>query len=693
MFNFLNSAVLIAAAAALIPLLIHLFSRRKVRVVEFSSLRHLKKMQKRQVRRLKIRQLLLLLLRMLIILLAVLAFARPATQGGYIGSHAGVSAAIVLDRSASMQRQVRDGRLFELARQRTREILQGFGESDEVILIPFDRKTYFPSGERFFSSDIALGILDELTPGFDAGNLDAALADALDMMGRAGNLNKELYIVTDRQAGSGDGPIDSLPSDITVYMVELPVEIDGNCGVIDLDLGGQLIEVGSEFNIKSVVQNYDARPKSEMLASLFIDGTRVMQTEFEVEASGQVTVPFRHTVARPGFHSGYVDLADDDFVPDNRLYFSFRLPEQFNVLVVDGDGGGDVVRLALVPSENAARYWSVKTVTPDDLASVRFPQYDAVVLSGVHSLGRVETGRLKRFVDGGGGLFIILGAGTEDSFFDENLRPLFGMQYVAPAPENFSGVGYFSLERFDYGHPIFKPFAGLHRDTLPTFRFFALPTLRDGDNNRDLAFFSNNAPAMVEAAHGRGKMILLAASILPRYSDLAGHSFFVPLVIRTMEYLAGDLSDYEVENYVGENIIRTVAGDAAGFGTVTMVAPDERTYRIAGVEKTGQMLYDCRPIDQPGIYLLKNRARTVGLFPVNLVPGEGEPAALEPDILAEALGIDTYRLIAYEADPAAAVSETRFGRELWKIFLWAVVVLLAVEMIFARETTPETDQA
>jgi len=42
MFNFLNSAVLIAAAAALIPLLIHLFSKRKVRVVEFSSLKHLK---------------------------------------------------------------------------------------------------------------------------------------------------------------------------------------------------------------------------------------------------------------------------------------------------------------------------------------------------------------------------------------------------------------------------------------------------------------------------------------------------------------------------------------------------------------------------------------------------------------------------------------------------------------------------
>ena len=77
MLGFLNSTILLAAAAALIPLIIHLFSRRRVKIVPFSSLRHLKAMQRRQVRRLRIRQLLLLIIRMLIILAVVLAFARP----------------------------------------------------------------------------------------------------------------------------------------------------------------------------------------------------------------------------------------------------------------------------------------------------------------------------------------------------------------------------------------------------------------------------------------------------------------------------------------------------------------------------------------------------------------------------------------------------------------------------------------
>ncbi|MCH7948133.1 MAG: BatA domain-containing protein, partial [candidate division Zixibacteria bacterium] len=54
MFSFLNAGFLLAAAAALIPLIIHLFSKRKVKLIEFSSLKHLKAMQRRQVRRLKI---------------------------------------------------------------------------------------------------------------------------------------------------------------------------------------------------------------------------------------------------------------------------------------------------------------------------------------------------------------------------------------------------------------------------------------------------------------------------------------------------------------------------------------------------------------------------------------------------------------------------------------------------------------
>ncbi len=692
MFNFLNSAVLIAAAAALIPLLIHLFSRRRVKIVPFSSLKHLKEMQKRQVRRIKIRQLLLLVLRMLIILAAVLAFARPATRGGYIGSHAGVSGVVLLDKSASMQRQVKDGALFDLAKTKSGEILKNFGQGDELLLIPFDRQAYFPAGEQFFSREVAENILKAQTAGFDSGNIGEAYKKGLEMLARAKNLNKEFYLISDFQANSLPAAPESLPGNISLYLAELPVETDGNCGVAGVNLGGQLIEVGNEFAVDAEIRNYDNRAKNEQLASLFIDGTRVMQSEFQIEAMGKQTVQFKHTVPTAGFHSGWVEIGDDAYPPDNRYYFTFRIPEQFNVLIVNGDGSGNLVRLALVPSEELNRYWSVKIIPPEALSSVKLNDFEAVVLAGVADLGAVETLQLQRFMDDGGGLFFILGANIKAEYFNDNFGSKTDLNIIKPAPKAFSGAGYYSLERLDYAHPVFKAFAQFQKENLPAIKFYALPTLKEGPHCRKLAYFSNGSPALTEAGFGAGRMIVMTAPLRPEYSDLAAHSFFVPLVIRTMEYLAGAESSYELKNYVGDKVTRTVSSKVSRAEAAELIAPDKSVYGIAGSEKGDEITYDCHPIEIPGIYQLQSDGRVIDIFPANVAESESDLTAAGPEQVAKALGIKKYAVLLYGRPSGAVVTEARYGRELWKVFLWAAVILLAVEMILAREKEPESDE-
>jgi hypothetical protein len=693
MFNFLNSAVLIAAAAALIPLLIHLFSKRQVKVVPFSSLKHLKEMQKRQVRRIKIRQLLLLILRMMIILAAVLAFARPATRGGYIGSHAGVSSVILFDRSASMNRQVKDGRLFDLAKTRASEILKNFGQNDQVILIPFDRETYFPAGQQFFSRDIAANILGTLTPGYDSGNIGEALKKGIELLSGTQMLNKELYLISDCQQNSFPEKLDSLPANIAFYLVELPVETDGNCGAVGVDMGGQLIEVGSEFTIKAEIANYDNRTKNEQLVSLFIDEARVSQSEFSISPKGKETVTFKSAVATTGFHSGYIEIGDDAFPADNRFYFSFRIPEQFNILIVSGDQSGELIGTALVPDEALARYWSVKTITPDQVGSIRWREYDAVVLAGIRSLGQVETSQLIRYISGGGGLLFVPGPALDLQYYNENFGNKCDLLFLKAAPAEFSGAGYYALEGFDYGHPILAPFSEYQGEPLPSYKFYALPTVKDGNANRDLARFSNGQPAISEAAYGQGKIITITGLINPEYSDLTAHSFFVPFTIRTTEYLAGNVSSYEFKNLVGHKVIRTVAMKEDGPEALTMMAPDGKNYTIAGSEKSGQFAYECRPIDWPGIYQLREDNRLYDLFPVNIVSSEGDLASLDFDKITSRPGLGRGKIVSYNRPPTATITESRFGRELWKIFLWAAAVLLAVEIFLSREKSPAVDEA
>lgn len=687
MFNFLNSSVLFAAAAALIPLLIHLFSKRRVKIVEFSSLKHLKEMQKRQVRRLKIRQLLLLLLRMAIILALVLAFARPTTEGGALGSHASVSAVVLFDNSASMDRSVRDGNLFEIARQRTQRLLETFGESDEVTLAPLAYTGEAEPAGRFTSPAVALEELERIEAGARPADLQSALGRASDLMAQAGNLNKEIYIVSDRQRGSLPDSGLVLGEDVQVYVVELPDEDAENVGLVDLDFGGQLLVPGHDFEIIAQVRNYDDAAREDLIASLYLDGRRVAQTDVSAPANGEQAVRFSQSVSRGGFHSGWVELSDDRFPADNRYYFTFRIPEQFNVLIVTGDPSAQFINLALTPSAELNQYWSVKQANPDDLGTVELAEYDAVFLAGAPTISESYIGRIKAATRRGTSLFITYGGETDIEYFNKYWSDVTGVVFDEAARSDFSRAGYYTLESVVREHPIFTVFPFIER--LPDLKFYTLPKLHTKDETREIAMFSGNHPALLERSFGDGRVVTFTGPLAPAYSDIVGHAFFVPFVSRIAEYLAADLSSYDMKLYAGASIPRTVSIKGAISGSVEMIAPDSSRYYLSPEEAEGRVLLRAQPVEEPGIYRLRYAGQEVDRFAVNIDPAECDLEAADVDRFATAIGAPDYRELESEANLATMIAEFRYGRELWQLFLWIAAVLLLFEMILARGAPSE----
>ena len=153
--TFLNSIFLAGLAAAALPILIHLFSKRRAKEVRFPSLEFLEEVSRKKVRRIQLRQILLLVLRVLIVGFFALAMGRPALQttGGAIGRGSSTTA-IVLDNSFSMG--VRDpsqagipaggeiaggspsgaesGTVYETAKRRALEIVSMMREGDRGLL-------------------------------------------------------------------------------------------------------------------------------------------------------------------------------------------------------------------------------------------------------------------------------------------------------------------------------------------------------------------------------------------------------------------------------------------------------------------------------------------------------------------------------------------------------------------------------
>src|SRR5574341_31366 len=128
MFGFINTTLLWALAAVVLPLLIHLLTRRKLRVITVSTIAFLKRLEKEKIRQLKLRQLLLLLLRMLIVALLVLAFTRPTLrhEQSALAQRAAATAIVIIDNSLSMAAAPEGASLLAQARNQAQHLAEAF---------------------------------------------------------------------------------------------------------------------------------------------------------------------------------------------------------------------------------------------------------------------------------------------------------------------------------------------------------------------------------------------------------------------------------------------------------------------------------------------------------------------------------------------------------------------------------------
>src|SRR5918996_2627020 len=99
--SFLSPLFLVGAAAAAIPIALHLFFRRTEPVIEFAAMRYLRQAPVEHSRRRRLRELLLLALRVAALCLLAMAFARPFVAQS-AAALSGPVTMVLVDTSASM---------------------------------------------------------------------------------------------------------------------------------------------------------------------------------------------------------------------------------------------------------------------------------------------------------------------------------------------------------------------------------------------------------------------------------------------------------------------------------------------------------------------------------------------------------------------------------------------------------------
>ncbi len=691
--NFLNSAFLAGLAAAVVPLLIHLLNRRKVKTVEFSSVMFLRDLRKSRMRRLELRRWLLLAVRTLLIASAVLAFARPALQGDSlagIGGRARTSAVIAVDQSASMAMETPNGTAAERAQRRIREIGGLFGEGDEVTGLLFSDD----DAPKVDPPTAAIGPLVERLAnaevGYAATDASAAVKAASGALAGATNLNREIYLITDRRregfTRTALSDSDANASGATLYVLDVADDEESvDLGVSSVELGNDLLEPNSPFSVTATLKNHTVRPADRLLASLFIDGRRVAQEEVNVGAEGTATVALVGTVAEPGVHAGFVEISPDDNSRDNRRHFVVAIPDQIRVLLAsDYPMGRRAAALALAPQMGGSARLIIDEIDTPELVRRNFFDYDAVLITDWRSPERLVIEQIERYVRAGGGVFMAPAFDADTTSWNSLIAtPQFDLR-LGPLPNEPSEERFFVWDRIDWNHPIWSVYRDVPAERIPEIRWFSIFRTEGRSPASAIVDFSGGRPALSETRIETGKWLVSWSPINPPYTDLPLRSLFVPFANRLVEYLAADLSERRGDFLVGEPVMREPSRAIAANATIEISRPDGTLAR-PGLETVGtrtRITYD--GADIPGVYLITANNKPIDAFAINVDPTEMNATLIERDELARRW--PGFNIIWVEPGQTItdAVTQTRYGTELRPHFLWLAALLFFLEMYLAR---------
>lgn len=677
-FSFLNTAILAGLAAAALPILIHLFSRRKISKIPFSSIQFLEQISRRKIKRLRMTQWIILALRTLAVALLALALSRPAIKGDSpLGSGRGESAvAIVLDGSMSMQTLGTRQTLWETAVARARDVLDVLEDSDRVFIVGTDPGS--GEVEAFPDPAAAWEHIRGREAGYAATDLAGAVSRAGQTLAQASAINKELFVISDFQrAGLSEEDAMGLNLDPEVRVFLLPV--------VDEDLpntalsAGQIAAEDVNPTASAVLTRYGAIPAEDLLVTVEAPGEVLAEQRVTVMPQEPVSVELDLKRVPAGDEELSVHIPRDRLEADDVYYVSAQGMGRRNTLLVQEPASpSPYLPLALSPRKQG-RY-AVRVVAPAELQSLDFSAYNVVVLENVTSLGRGTLNRLRRWHQAGGVVMMVLGDRVDLRYYNQDLLPalmpgvrLGNVRRVDEA----TGASYALIPRAQ-GYPGFRGFDAKVDEPITGAAFWQIVEVQTSGDVRTLAEFGPGLPALVE---GRGSL-LLATSTDNKWNNLPTHAAFLPLVHQTLETISEKQTGGVV--FVGEPITQVVDRSTLGTEELICEGPQGTFLKVDTQPDARGVQLRTEPSRLPGFYTIRTGGHVVVRRAVNPNPRESDLAVLSPRELDSWFPGDHVKRLPLSAELRVPVREARYGREFWKELVAVVLLLLIVEGWLSR---------
>lgn len=708
--------LLLGAGAALLPIIIHLIRRNKPQLVYFAALRFLEVTPLHLLRYQKLKHILLLLLRILALLLLGLAFARPFFAGDKAPALLGGeprAIAIVVDVSASMAASGH----FSAATEAARETIRQASSRDRVWLIAAATTVeLLAENAEPAKAEAALAVL---VPRQTAGNLREAFLFADQLLSRTTLQRRAIYLISDLQASNLPAgtlvlnsnaecfPVAVQPSWQNVALLDGEIfessarDLSGNtaaqssvttrrrdrfapassqsdgviyaCRVRNFSEKDQQVEVrlfaGTASTAPIAAQNLSLAARAEQVVQFPAPGslrarssTRDLTVYFEVKAPA------------------------DDLPADNRFYLVAQSEKKRRLLLLSGNAeAAYFVNEALrLPGSLYQAY----EANPNTLTQYRLEDFDVVFVAGVAGFNRGTAEALQRYVEQGGGLILTLGATLQSDMYNRFLAEVLPGKIAAPvrpgdrarddASPTTSGL---ALTEVDFGHPIFKIFVDPSNGDPTAVQVAQYHRVDAVSQAVRLAGFEDGGAALLERGVGKGKVLLWTSGVDLAGGNLPVRGIFVPLLYQWLSYVCRpDMP--RTTTHVGQPLFlgETIQPNQP----LRLTFPDGAQRAFANLQPAV-----LKETPLPGFYRIQQNNQA-SWYAVNLDERESDPAAVTAENLAARLIRPDEQTLSDVSGifgaPEVTSRDAEKQQKLWRLGLWALLVLLLGEAWLANRT-------
>ncbi|MEP0368645.1 MAG: BatA domain-containing protein [Cyclobacteriaceae bacterium] len=654
--TFLNTNAFWGFFLLAIPILIHLFSFRKVKKLFFSNVSFLSSVKSKSNVKNNLRKWLILSLRLLALAFLILAFSQPMWQELEGASERPNRSVFYLDNSLSMGRNSEEGN--DLI---TNGVVVLGGLTDK--LQANERIMLLTNDVAGLNRPILKKEVQDKIAEVNLSNRNQSVQEVIAKCGRLYNEVSDIYLISDFQKTSFKNIQECFEDTMKRYhLIKINALNNENLYVDSVILDNPIgFPTDNKFRIS--IRNVGDENRQDVLVKVFKGEVQISSFTQNLSAGSREWVEVDLTESAELSGSYKVEVSDSEFVYDNRYYFEVGEFVKPKVYQVYRESPNRYIKNVYSNPE----FFDLSVSSIGNVDQERLLSADLVVLDGIGQIPSWLNNQLRNFKNS---LLLI----PNETIVQQGFYDLFREQ-VMVATDTSSGL----VNSQSLHHPFFNSVFNKkdEQSNMPWFK-----SALDLKSGTDVILKSVLGQPLL--AEYEGSRFVLSFPLEDRYTNLHKHGLFLPLMYKlSVAHKTSPVYSFEIDDELLaiENDSLIYAANIELRNGEVVIVPVLRN--IEG----GLFLEMPEIMEQPGFYELYADGVKVQTLAFNLPKDESEVSTFsdaEISLMVDGRSNVTFESVDNGFEEKAKYAAIDSGFPLWKYALLLALVFLIVELTLLR---------